>query len=329
VRSFCGRAIAPEPTARLGERCPSGAFANVIACWNVGLFEPRIVRVRIPARTGSAPRRVGAPRRRVGALAPQQPPPPASSAAHSDAAHCATSPPPQNRVWYGPATRRPSSERRSFWTYDHQPLYGARAVGESGGSLGTSFASSARARASSTGARTALASGSTGVQHGAPGASILPSRSASSRLPPAANQASSCAAAGGARGVPVPRASTSRSTGQTRISRRSWVAAPFIAPTTLASVCFGRRWMPAQSRSTRCTGPHVHSSSAPAYPRRLVVPVEDHARSRVDRLRVRGGGRSPATRTRRVPSSAAPGRPSPGARGSRPLVNCAMLRLSA
>ena len=50
VRSFCGRsAIAPEPTPRpLAGRSPTGAFGSVIACWNVGLFEPRIVLVRIP-----------------------------------------------------------------------------------------------------------------------------------------------------------------------------------------------------------------------------------------------------------------------------------------
>ena len=69
VRSFCGRATASEPSGAKTEtpvratayRC----VANVIACWKVGLFEPRIVRGEDPGREADPlRRRVGAPRGR-------------------------------------------------------------------------------------------------------------------------------------------------------------------------------------------------------------------------------------------------------------------------
>ena len=123
--------------------------------------------------------------------------------------------------------------------------------------------------ASSTGARTAFGEPvHTASSTAAPAASILPSRSASSRLPPAACPGVELCGGRAALGVRCPVARSSPIDGpdahQPEILRRGAVHRRRRRSRACASAV---RWIPAQSRSTRCTGPHVHSSSAPAYPR--------------------------------------------------------------
>ena len=89
----------------------------------------------------------------------------------------------------------------------------------------------------------------------APGSSILPSPFASRRLPFQLCSSFSICCARGVVGVP------SRDRSGTSVWRRSFVAAAFIAETTLAGVCF---FVPTFvfSRSTRCTEPYDQLSSA-------------------------------------------------------------------
>ena len=106
-------------------------------------------------------------------------------------------------------------------------------------------------------------------------------------------------------------ASTSRTSGQTSVARRSCVAALFIAAVTLASVCFRFFATSVVSSSTRCTEPYAKfESPAPDVRRGTVVPVHDRAGRRVDRpARGPRTGGIRASRTRRSRRSAAPGRP--------------------
>ena len=190
------------------------------------LLERRLVRAahrarEDPGREADPLRgRVGAPRRRVGALrrlelrrrrrrAPPTATPRTSRRRRRRRTASRTALRPGGREASGGPSGRTTTSRCT------RSSPSERAAGRSG----TSFASSApllrvehAARARRWRSRLHAASITA-----APGASILPSRSASSRLPPAANHASSCAAAAIARGVPVPRARTSRTTGQTRI----------------------------------------------------------------------------------------------------------------
>ena len=143
----------------------------------------------------------------------------------------------------GPATGRARSRRRSFSTYDHQPC---RREPPCAGRVvdGTSSSSSTRGRRAPGRARRSR-SAPRGVEDGGARTVDLP---VEVRVEPAATgrvpRVERAAAAVAPRRRRVPCASTSRTTGHTRMSRRSCVAAPFIAPTTLASVCFFVRWMP-------------------------------------------------------------------------------------
>ena len=264
---------------RWRQRC----VRNVIACWNVGLFDPRIVCVRIPgakrirsavASERHAPR-VGALRRLelCGRLvdAPSTAMPRRRRHRLRRRTSCRTGRRPSGRAAIaGPSARRTTSRCRRSSRRGRAAGRCRRASRAGYGAPRPGPARARRSRACPTRRRARRA----------PAESTLPSRSASRRLPPAAYHASTRATAPTARGVPVPRESTSRMTGQTRISRRSWVAAPFIAATTrrervlLPTLDPRPEQIDALHRPPR---PLVVRARVPAG--RLVVPVEDHAGS--------------------------------------------------
>ena len=238
-----------------------------MTCWNVGRFVPRIVSGESRARTRSAPasrppatrpgralRRLELGRGRVERRPERR-------------AQAARSPPPQNRVANGALApvgraacggpcRRTTTSRRRARAAGAERLVARDERGEVGGQA-----------APSTGASTASASPSR-RRRGPPRRGRRSSRRARGRAGCRPQRpVVDAAAPRDARGVGAgPRASTSRSPAR-RAARRSCVAARFIAPTTRASVCLCVAAIPAQSRSTRCTEPHDHSSSAAANPR--------------------------------------------------------------
>src|SRR3954454_19331245 len=98
---------------------------------------------------------------------------------------------------------------------------------------------------------------------GAAPASILPSRSRSSRLDPWARQVFSRASIWAARALGAGPVSSTAVIASSRLpwSRRSWVAALFIAATTDARSCVCLASMPAFSIWTRWIEPYAHSLS--------------------------------------------------------------------
>ena len=129
-------------------------------------------------------------------------------------------------------------------------------------------------------------------------------------------------------GAGVARRNCDKS-GTNLIARTSCVAAAFIAPVSVASVCLRTLAVFWFSRSTRPIGPYAHWSSDAGNPRAgllfqlLSTPP----------LRIAWGcalaGRKPRHSNLPRPSVGSPGS-TPGARwGSRPVVTCAIRRWSA
>ena len=155
-----------------------------------------------------------------------------------------------------------------------------------------------RSAVPSTGASTASASfGHAASRIAAPGSSILPSPFRSSRDAPrdAPMRRPAPASSRRARGFgAAPSASTVSTRGQTSTARRSCVADLFIVRDDVDDRASSQPCRFRERSKTRWIGPYAKLSSAATRIRgRLVVPVDERAARRVDRLRMRVGARKP------------------------------------
>ena len=243
----------PAAVAQPPGRCPE----NDMTCWNVGRFVNRAVSGRNPNAMRS---RVASDRHAAtsgpcdgGELGggrvdrgPERGAARASRRRRSSAR--------ENRAAPADRAARGGPARRSRTTRSRTSCRRARA-----GRRASRAARAARSAVPSTGASTASASrGQAASRTAAPGLSIFPSSSRSRRL-----DARGVPGGHGRGGLRRPRATAParsrarpRSSGQTTTARRSWVAAAFIAPTTVASVCRRRAAIPRSRSCTRCTEPH-------------------------------------------------------------------------
>ena len=165
----------------------------------------------------------------------------------------------------------------------------------------------------------------------APGSSILPSRSRSSRLPPLARHASSSVEHRAARGrsapcrpaAPRPAPARARSRARPPSPRRSWRRRPSPACAACAWPSCGQQ----VDALDRAVVPVVVGRREAA--RRLVVPVDEHAVVG-DRLRVLAGRQEALPLVaRRAVGRAGRGRRRWARIGSRPVVTSAMCVSSA